>query len=270
LAALTAAILVIGSLSVARWVLPASSGERLDLSKYVLTFSDEFDTLSVSASSPDTRWTAHTPYHGDFGDAGFRDPSPGFPFTIDNGILRIEARKGDDGKWSSGLLSSYSPSGSGFAQKYGYFEIRAKLPEGPGVWPAFWLGCATTVTPGSDPSGRYPEIDVLEFYGHDINGFQSVVQLWSKGKSVLSRLHNTRIPSRILVDNFNTYGVEIGPEWTVFYFNQVEIWRTNSEPEFAEPMYIMFNLALGGGWPIDKTPSPSYYYVDYVRAYARK
>jgi len=28
------------------------------------------------------------------------------------------------------------------------------------------------------------------------------------------------------------------------------------------------DLALGGGWPIDGTPNPSYMYVDYVRAYS--
>jgi hypothetical protein len=33
---------------------------------------------------------------------------------------------------------------------------------------------------------------------------------------------------------------------------------------------LLVNLALGSGWPIDKTPSPSYMYIDYVRAYAKK
>jgi len=33
---------------------------------------------------------------------------------------------------------------------------------------------------------------------------------------------------------------------------------------------LLVNLALGSGWPIDKTPNPSYMYVDYVRAYAKR
>jgi hypothetical protein len=95
-----------------------------------MTFSEDFDdVLSVSPWGPNTRWIAHTPWAGDFGDARFADPQLGvFPFTIENGILRIEARKDADGKWASGLLASTDPNGRGFSQQYGCFEIRAKLP----------------------------------------------------------------------------------------------------------------------------------------------
>ena len=253
----------------ARWinrqnVANAQSSETLDLSKYVLTFSDEFDTLSVSASSPVTRWTAHTPYGGDFGDAYFANPRPGYPFTVENGILRIEARQNADGKWSSGLLSSRSPQGEGFAQKFGYFEIRAKLPDGPGVWPAFWLL-------GIDRSDRYPEIDVLEYYGHATDQFHSVLHVWTKsGNGGVGREQITKVPADALTKDFNTYGVEVDADWTTFYLNGKRIWRSKSEPEFSQPLYILINLALGSGWPIDKTPNPSFMYVDYVRAYALK
>src|SRR5581483_8726554 len=66
------------------------------------TFADDFDTLSVSAhGETGSRWIAHTPWNGDFGDAAFTDPGPGFPFRVRDGILEIEARKGSDGKWRS-------------------------------------------------------------------------------------------------------------------------------------------------------------------------
>jgi beta-glucanase (GH16 family) len=242
----------------------AQSAERLDLSKYTLTFSDEFDTLDVSARGPKSRWTAHTPYGGDFGDAEFTDPTPGFPFTVDNGILRIQARKGDDGKWRSGLLSSRDPYGNGFAQQFGYFEIRAKLPEGPGVWPAFWLL-------GVNRGDRYPEVDVLEYYGRANYRFHSVLHVWDKDeKKGVGREQITEVEPNLLTKDFNTYGVDVSADWTTFYLNGVVIWKTKSEPEFAQPMYILINLALGSGWPIDETKNPSNMYVDYVRAYALK
>jgi len=57
----------------------------LDLTPYHVTFADEFDQLDVSAWGPHTRWIAHTPWNGDFGDAAFSNPAPEFPFTIENG-----------------------------------------------------------------------------------------------------------------------------------------------------------------------------------------
>ncbi|WP_204331191.1 hypothetical protein, partial [Proteus mirabilis] len=75
------------------------SAEPLDLTGYTLTFAEEFDSLSVSPWGPGSRWIAHTPWNGDFGDARFVDPRPGFPFTVEDGVLKIEARKNADGAW---------------------------------------------------------------------------------------------------------------------------------------------------------------------------
>ena len=136
-----------------------AQSSEIDFSKLQMTFREDFDdTLSVSPWGPNTRWIAHTPWAGDFGDAAFADPRLGvFPFTLEGGILRIEARKNDKGKWESGLLASADSSGRGFSQQYGYFEMRAKLPKGPGVWPAFWLG---SIVDKAAPASV--EIDVLE------------------------------------------------------------------------------------------------------------
>src|SRR5262245_29319588 len=89
----------------------AASGS-IDPSTYKLTFEENFDWLDVSAWGPNTRWIAHTPWNGDFGDARFVDPIPGFPFTVRDGLLTIEARKTDKG-WQSGLLASTDPKGNG-------------------------------------------------------------------------------------------------------------------------------------------------------------
>ena len=35
------------------------------------------------------------------------------------------------------------------------------------------------------------------------------------------------------------------------------------------PLYVMVNLAMGSGWPIDKAPSPSYMDVDYVKVWSK-
>lgn len=239
----------------------------LDLSQLAMVFREDFDDgLNVSPWGPNTRWIAHTPWHGDFGDAQFADPVLGFPFTVADGMLRIEARKDSDGKWKSGLLSSADENGRGFSVQYGYFEMRAKLPPGPGVWPAFWLG-----TIARKPATASLEVDVLEFYGHSPGAYQTNIHVWhtdgTDAKDTRYRPREVKVPPGSLTSDFNTYGVMVTPEWIIFYLNRKEVFRDKTPPEHQRPLHVLLNLALGSGFPIDKTPNPSFMYVDYVHVY---
>ncbi|KAB1069588.1 glycoside hydrolase family 16 protein [Methylobacterium planeticum] len=236
-------------------------GSEIDLSGWSRTFSEEFDSLDISARGPGTRWIAHVPWGGDFGDARFTDPAPGFPFTTRDGVLRIEARKVGN-VWRSGLIASVDPQGRGFAQRYGYFEIRARMPEGEGVWPAFWLV-------GIDRSTATAEIDVLEYYGAKPDLFKSVAHVWNRDGSRPHYSDWSRSPAPGATTAFNTYGVDVEEDWITVYFNRRAVWRTPTKPEHRQPLYVMANLALGGGFPIDRTPDPSVFEIDYIRVYAR-
>src|SRR5271170_7102825 len=90
---------------------PAAEPGTLDISLYHETFSETFrGPLDVTPWGP-SKWIAHTPWHGDFGDARFSDPGAGFPFTTGPQGLNIIAKKNADGKWRSGLLCSLDPEG---------------------------------------------------------------------------------------------------------------------------------------------------------------
>ncbi len=250
----------------------------LSLEGWTTTFSEEFDgKLDVSPWGPGTRWIAHTPWSGDFGDAAFGDPAEGHPFTVEKGILRIEARKDEafakvDGykrPWRAGLLASNDRKGAGFSQQYGYFEMRAKLPGGPGVWPAFWLASSYDRTDPKAGADGSIEIDVIEFYGHNPGAYQSAVHVWKPEPHRAEGSTVTTKPGEVASD-FHRYGVKVEPEAITMYFDGVEVWKTKTPPEHKRPLMLLLNLALGSGWPIDKTPNPSFMHVDYVRAYAKK
>lgn len=251
---------------IAGWVWPvqAEPAPPLDLSEYRLTFDENFDKLDVSAWGPGTRWIAHTPWSGDFGDARFADPRPNFPFTVKDGVLRIEAKKLKDGKWRSGLLASVDEKFRGFSQKYGYFEIRTKLPAGMGLWPSFWLI-------GVDRTTHTSELDVFEHHGHMPYRFSSAVQVWDRVDSSKTKGegHLTQVPEGSLSEKFNTFGALIEPEWVRIYFNREQVWKTPTPTRFHQPMFILLNLAMGSGWPIDKAPNPSWMYVDYVKVWSK-
>ena len=233
---------------------------------YDLVFDEEFDTLDVSAHGPGTRWIAHTPWNGDFGDAAFADPTTGFPFTVNNGVLRIEAHKDTSGNWQSGLLASVDANGNGFAQQYGYWEMRAKLPAGNGVWPAFWLD-AMTPAGSTDPSY---EVDGLEYYGQFNNAFIASTHLWPKdGSAVTTQSQTLSVQPNSLTSDYHVYGISVEADWTIIYLDGVEVWRTATPPQHTHKLMVLVDLALGGGWPTTDTPSPSYMYVDYIRAYKR-
>lgn len=244
---------------------PPLGPPTLNLEGYRVTFDEDFNDreLSVSAWGPGTRWIAHTPYAGDFGDARFADPVKGFPFTVENGILRIEARKTDQ-RWESGLLASVDRQGNGFSQQYGYFEMRAKFPKGLGTWPAFWL---LGVPKLKDKAVAQIEIDGVEQYGVHPNALHTNVHLWYPDKK-----HKGDGKAFIvsgMADDFHRYGVRVDADFITFYFDGVELRRVKTPEEAKVPLYLLVNLALGGGWPVDKTPDPSFMYIDYVRAYAK-
>jgi beta-glucanase (GH16 family) len=244
----------------------AASGEprHIDLSRYHLTFYENFrQPLQVTPWGP-SKWIAHTPWNGDFGDARFVDPTGTFPFVTGPDGLQIIARKQNNGKWESGLLSSRDPHDAGFKQAGGYFEARMKFPPGPGTWPAFWL-----VARG-DPNYD-AEIDVVEYYGKFTDGYHVNLHFWPKANTATPRAYGAvvPVPAHSLTDDYHIYGVEVLESEIVFYLDRVEVKALATFEPTRYPMSILIDLALGSGWPINQTINPSILRVDYVGVYQK-
>ena len=79
--------------------------------------------------------------------------------SVREGTLHLTALNRPVGtrKYSSGHATTKHQH----AVKWGRWEVRARLPEGRGYWPAIWL----LPTDGSWP----PEVDIMEFIGHEPN-----------------------------------------------------------------------------------------------------
>src|SRR4051794_38623371 len=104
------------------------AGSGLDLSGFRLSFSDEFDTMDVAPNNGSGMWFA--PVHAPFGAAKFISPdAPTNPFSVANGQLTISMSQ-VNGVWQSGTMQTVNSSGQGFAQEYGYFEMRAAFHGG--------------------------------------------------------------------------------------------------------------------------------------------
>jgi beta-glucanase (GH16 family) len=147
-----------------------------------------------------------------------------------------------------------------FTQQGGYFEMRAKLPAGKGIWPAFWMLPAD----GSWP----PELDAMEVLGHDPSTIFMTVH------SNLTGAHTQTQGSAKVPDTsaaFHTYGVLWEASKITWYFDGQPVYTTAPPSDLNKPLYILVNLAVGGDWPGNPdatTPFPAVYQIDYVRAYA--
>jgi beta-glucanase (GH16 family) len=179
------------------------------------------------------------------------------PFSLHDGMLEIRLEptparlkeRLSGYRYVSGLISS-QPS---FRQQYGYFEMRAKLPRGKGIWPAFWLLPADLAWP--------PEIDVMESVGDP--------------SKVYVTLHSTTAKSQgtevqVTPDDFHTYAVEWDAETVAWYVDGREVKRQPTPPDMHKPMYLLANIASGGDWagaPDASTPLPARMAIDWIRAY---
>ncbi|NRQ32322.1 glycoside hydrolase family 16 protein [Nonomuraea sp. NN258] len=150
-----------------------------------------------------------------------------------------------------------------FAQAYGRFAARIKLPLGQGLWPAFWL---KRVDAGRSGSATYGEIDIVENRGHEprlVRGYTHSKDRKGGGKVYL--------PDR-LDAGFHVYGVDWTPEsitWWVDGEPYAQYPRYPGWP-FDKPFYLILNLQVGGGWvgnPNATTRFPARMVVDWVRVY---
>ncbi|CAN7605593.1 glycoside hydrolase family 16 protein [Phenylobacterium sp. LjRoot219] len=229
---------------------------------------EDFDDLSIHRNRiGPARWTAHTPWWGDFGDARFADPGPDGPFSVKDGVLSITASKDAEGRWQSGLIAAADSTGAGAGTRYGYFETRMRMPTGAGTWPAFWLAA---LRPAKTTKDAPVEVDVIEYYGHLRSGYRAVLHVWYRDKALRrGKGHTVEVPEGALERDFHTYGVDISPQAIVFFLDRKPVWSQPTPKELDGPLYPLVNLALGSGFPIDKTPNPSVLRVDYVHVYGR-
>ncbi len=162
-----------------------------------------------------------------------------------------------------------------FAQRYGRFEARMRLPLGKGIWPAFWLLGGDIATVGWPQCG---EIDVMENIGEPGVSHSTLHGPgYSGGKAVTAQY---ALPAGEAVDTgFHVYAVEWAPNDIKFLLDEKLVAeRTPADLPagtkwvFDHPFFIIFNLAVGGDWPgypDATTKFPQTMLVDYVRVYTR-
>lgn len=239
---------------------------------YVLVWSDEFSKDGLPDSS---KWAHETSRNkpGWYNNekqyySGPRQENA----RVRDGMLTITARKearSDQPDWGGQQYSATRLATLGKKEwTYGFFDIRAKLPCGKGMWPAIWM----VGSHGEWPAGG--ELDIMEWVG-------------SRPERVFSTVHTTAGSG----SNGKGGDATVADACNAFHNYQM-LWTTQqitfavdgkahftyNNPgtgaaawPFNEPQFMILNVAVGGdlGGAIDDSIFPTQMIVDYVRVYQK-
>ena len=216
----------------------------VDPAAWPVTFHDGFERLSRFDAQGAGTWRTRI-YHGD-GRTNARDEVQTYvdpswrglgldPLSVRRGVLRIEARRrpdlaplADGRDYISGLMTTEA----NFAQTYGWFEARMRMPAGIGTFPAFWLLPTDHAWP--------PEMDVVEVLG------RAPDEVFQMGVTTKGLVDSS--------DGFHTYAMEWSPDRVAWYIDgrmmavQRPPFQARLLREAPRPMYLLLNLAVGGEW----------------------
>lgn len=237
-----------------------------DGSIWNLVFWDEFDGTSLDNS----KWIDSFPW----GYTSTTTPDTIYQSTnviVDDGTLHLRATDDvvETYTWTSGMISTAGPFETGPAGykrlfQYGYFEMRAKVPIGQGLWPAFWL---------LPPQGKHPpEIDVMEILGHTTDTIHMTVHYSDENEANAS--DGATWAGSDFSDDYHVFGLSWDQGTIRWYVDGIERRTAFVEIRYipSEPMYLLLNLQVGGVYPGDPDetiPFPSDFDIDYVRVWER-
>lgn len=186
---------------------------------------------------------------------------------IHKGKLLITARYENNEYTSSRLITRDKKIFSS-----GIVEVKAKLPQGNGTWPAIWM-LGNNIDDVNWPACG--ELDIMEHVGR-VPGL------------VHSSVHNTSgygatpYSNKLTIEQpytkFHIYGLEWNKDSITFYVDGREVYKYNPQTKnnenwpFDKPAYLILNIAIGGTWggEVDNSIFPTTMTIDYVRVYQKK
>jgi beta-glucanase (GH16 family) len=263
----------------------AGSLSAADTNKWKLVWADEFDRPGL----PDpAKWDYEVGFIRN-NESQFYTRARKENARVENGMLVIEARKEDyknpnyqpgftrRGNQEKAQYTAASLVTRGKASwTYGRVEVRAKLPEGRGTWPAIWMLGTNLSAVGWPTCG---ELDIMEFVGFNPGQVHANVHT-KKYNHAKGTGRGSTIKQADVSKEFHNYVMEWFPDRLDFYLDDQKYFTCKNDGAgeeswpFDKPEYLILNLAIGGAWGgqkgIDDAIFPTRFLIDYVRVYQAK
>ena len=251
-----------------------------------LVWFDEFNNdggfYTSEINTPETsKW--HHQIHPPNGHSWFNGEHQHYTNRIENsfvsnGALRIRSKK--ETYTYNGSTKEYTSArmNSKFSFLYGRVDIRAKLPNSAGTWPAFWtlgdnineLGNYFGDTYGDVGWPACGEIDIMEQNGWDKS--QLIGHLhWGDTQNGNYENFGTTTAVTNASSSFNIYSLEWTKDYIAILINNIpflETYNTEGMP-YDNPHYLLLNIAMGGnlGGYIPDSFTEDYMDIDYIRVF---
>ena len=228
---------------------------------YQQVWADEFNGTAVNTAD----WVFET------GGGGWGNNEKQFyqasNATVANGELLITARKQTVGGMPYTSARMITKGRKEFT--YGRMEARIKMPQGQGLWPAFWM-LGSNISTVSWP--RCGEIDIMEHINTE-NRVLGTVH-WDNNGSYAQYGGNTATTPAA----YHVYSIEWTPTFIKWFvdnvqYHEVDITNgTGGTDEFQRSFFLLLNLAVAGNLPgqtVDESKLPATMSVDYVRVFQK-
>jgi beta-glucanase (GH16 family) len=258
---------------------PAWLGQRPPVTgSWTKTFEDNFDGATLNPKL----WVVPEKPGASIWDSGSVNVAANA--YVENGMMKIKVEKPavppkyDDPKLNERkYVSSVVTTFDKFAQRYGYFEARMKLPTAMGMWPAFWLMPDRGKAAGEwwkrqDTKNGGMEYDIMEYLTRFGPYHYNIAMHWDG----YAKLHKATGTEHIWFqpdkDGFITSGLLWEPGKVTYYVNGRLAGTWKNDRVGVTPEYIMFTMPIGG-WGtngyVEDAKLPDTFQIDYVRVWQR-
>ena len=255
---------------------------------YDLDWHDEFDGTTLDS----TKWLNKSLPHRSTSEEACTAK-----YTMEDGVLKLYIDRttpnfydGSEGGLRTSGIQTYSKNGlhidetvtevepfRGYTTKYGYFEMRCKIPScGGGGAVAWWL-VGTEYDTGEDGanSKQNAEIDIIETWFSEPNIHEPKVHPWNDPN--MEKWYGPGVSKVTLegdyVNEWHTYAMNWTPDELIFYVDDKEVGRTEQSPQYE--MCMLLNVYTNddpsywaGGAESDVYPKE--WEIDYIRVFKDK
>lgn len=191
-------------------------------------------------------------------------------FRVENGYLVLRGVMTPDSSIHTAGLETHGKKSFGL----GRYEIRAKLPQAHGAWPAIWMI--------PENKGHYAEIDICEKLNFDDSAYQTVHTEFNLPDG--DPYQRKYAKGAINPEGFNVYCAEVHKDSICFFINDIhtftyrrmtegpegQIIPTEKQWSFERDWHIKVDMQIGAPWPGEPKLEelPIEMFVDWVRFYA--